>query len=126
MNYVEERDTYLNGCLVLYSLLLYLLCVIIPPPDSPEGLDQREFSVSKRKWFSGVILVPASVDIVDSPMKNHAAPAEAGYVFIPAIVMALLTRSSKYHAVLATSRSLTVPDRAHPPRLHFPSSLRSS
>ena len=43
MNTVEEWNTYLYAFLVLYSVLLYLLCVIITPPDAPEGFDLRGF-----------------------------------------------------------------------------------
>ena len=41
MNRVEEWSVFLYAFLVLYSVLLYLLCVIITPPETPEGLDLR-------------------------------------------------------------------------------------
>jgi hypothetical protein len=99
MNSVEEWNSYLYAFLVLYSVLLYLQCVIITPPDSPEGLDLRQYFFSKRKWFFGVVLAGCLMDVVDGLIKEH----DTGYqfVFVPLVVVALLTKNPKYHAFLA-------------------------
>ena len=99
MNRVEEWNSHLYAFLVLFSVLLYLLCVIITPPDSPNGLDLREYFFSKRKWFFGVFLATLFVNLLDGLIKDQTSTP----MYFPFLLTlgALLTKNMKYHAAVA-------------------------
>ena len=99
MNTVEDWSSALYVHLVLYSVLLYLLCVVITPPDSLEDGGFREYFFARRGWFFGVLLAIGAVDFVDCLIKDHGFAH--WFLFMPLFVGAILTKNAKYHGFLA-------------------------
>ena len=56
--------------LVLYSVVLFLICVILVPKSWDGVTDLGEFFVQRRAWFYSAFLVSTMVDVVDSYLKG--------------------------------------------------------
>jgi len=102
----EEWTSPLYAFLVAYSILLYLLCVVILPPDSSEGVNFREYFFEKKIWFFGILLVAFLVDIPDTLIKGQESLIKGHGIInvlvgVPLILIAIFTRNPKYHGVLA-------------------------
>lgn len=92
--------------LIVYSVLLYLLCVVILPPDSSQGVDFKEYFLKKKNWFFGVLPVAFLVDIPDTlrkgqetSIKGHGIPNVLVGVLL--ILIAIFAKNTKYHGFLA-------------------------
>ena len=102
----EDWTSLLYAFLIVYSILLYLLCVVVLPPDSAEGVDFKEYFWKKKNWFFGFLLVAFLVDIPDTLIKGqedlikgHGIPNVL--VGVALILIAILTKNPKYHGFLA-------------------------
>jgi hypothetical protein len=77
--------------LVGYAALLYLLCAILFPDDIAEYDGYRDYFMSRRTWFFGLLLLVCAIDLVDTRIKGeaywHAHATAAG---LHAAVMAAL------------------------------------
>jgi len=99
LNAVEEWNSLLYTFLVLYATLLYLLCVVITPPDQGKGIDFRQFFFSKRRWFFGILLVSGIVDEADYLIRGEIY---TGWLIGgPLLIIALLTENPRFHGALA-------------------------
>jgi hypothetical protein len=105
---VEVWTIQLYLFLILYSTLLYLVCVVLYPRDQPG--DFREYFFLRRKWFFGIWISVYLVDIADSAMKgrDHLASLGMEYwvmsaVFIVLCVTAIASQSKRFHGALAVA-----------------------
>jgi len=53
-----------------YSATLYLLCAILFPDDIAEYAGFRDYFMSRRKWFFGVMALALVLDVVDTWLKG--------------------------------------------------------
>jgi len=106
MNEVEVWSPLLYAHLVLYSVLLYFLCVIITPPESLEDGHYRGYFFARKGWFFGVLLALGAVDIVDCLLKDH--PFGQWILMVPLIIMAILTKNTWFHGAVAILFSIGI------------------
>jgi hypothetical protein len=105
---VEVWTVQLYLFLLLYATLLYLLCVVLYPRESPS--DFREYFFLHRKWFFGVWVLIYLVDIPDTTLKGGAHLASLGIeywattvVFIALCLAAMITRNERFHGTFAVT-----------------------
>jgi hypothetical protein len=96
---VEEWTPTLYAFLILYAIFLYLLAVVVLPPDSSEGVDFREYFFHKKIWFFGILLLTFLVDIPDTLIKGREITWH--WYGVPLVLIAILTRNTKYHGAIA-------------------------
>jgi hypothetical protein len=56
--------------IVGYAALLYLICVILFPDDLAEYEGFRDYFLSRRKWFFGILGLSLVFDIIDTSIKG--------------------------------------------------------
>ncbi|MBB3280168.1 hypothetical protein [Mitsuaria sp. BK037] len=55
-----------------YSAVLYLLCAILFPDDIAEYGGYRDYFLSRRRWFFGILAASLLLDVADSWLKGPA------------------------------------------------------
>lgn len=55
-----------------YAFLIYLVCTILFPSDFGEHRDFREYFLSRRRWFFGLLITLLIVDVIDTLLKGWA------------------------------------------------------
>jgi len=95
--------------IVAYAALFYFLCALLFPDDLAEYEGYRDYFMSRRKWFFGLLAATYVVDVIDTLIKGREHLAAQGHEYpIRAIVFVLLcllaarTASERFHAVFAT------------------------
>ena len=90
-----------------YSAVLYLLCAILFPDDIAEYAGYRDYFMSRRRWFFGVLALTFLLDVVDTRLKGvdylHAKPAEYFVRAAAGVLVCLLamkTGNQRLHWVL--------------------------
>jgi hypothetical protein len=69
---IEEWTFSLYAFVVFYAFYIYLICALLFPRDL-EGYDgYRDYFLSRRKWFFGLLTVWAAIDLIDTAIKNTA------------------------------------------------------
>lgn len=91
-----------------YSAVLYLLSAILFPDDIAEYAGFRDYFMSRRRWFFGVLALTFVLDVIDTRLKGmdyvHAKPAEyfvratAGVLLC---MLAMKTEDQRLHWALA-------------------------
>jgi hypothetical protein len=64
--------------IVGYAALLYLLCVILFPDDLAEYEGFRDYFLSRRKWFFGILGLTLVFDVIDTSIKGSEYLAAQG------------------------------------------------
>lgn len=74
-----------------YAFLIYLICTILFPSNLGEHRDLREYFLSRRRWFFGLLITLLIVDVIDTVFKGAAHFASLGleYPISQAVVVLL-------------------------------------
>lgn len=96
--------------LLFYVGLYFLISTLLFPDSTHEYAGYRDYFMSRRKWFFGLLIVLYLVDIVDTLLKgwNHYALYGPEYpiravVFIILCLVAIATRNIKFHTFFAVA-----------------------
>jgi apolipoprotein N-acyltransferase len=100
--------------LILYAFIIYLMCAMLFPDSIREYQDYREYFLSRRRWFFGLLLTECVIDIGDSLIKGEIHVASLGDVYwirtaFVAIgcLFAIRTRNQVYHASFVSMNLVT-------------------
>jgi hypothetical protein len=66
----------------MYGITLFLLAVILYPPDIPEPWDMRAHFKDKRRWFFGFFILLVLADLTDTGLKSHFEVFSVPYLFL--------------------------------------------
>jgi hypothetical protein len=75
---VEHWGLLLYMFLVLYAVCLFLLCVVLFPHQANEVADFRVYFIAVRRWFFGLLLIAAGLDLAEGVLKGPEYLAELG------------------------------------------------
>ncbi|WP_431051099.1 hypothetical protein [Roseateles sp. L2-2] len=64
-----------------YSAVLYLLCAILFPDDIAEYAGYRDYFMSRRRWFFGILAFTLLLDVADSALKGTPHLQELGTAY---------------------------------------------
>ncbi len=101
--------TFLLFVFVLcYAFLIYVICALLFPKDL-DGYDGfKDYFLSRRRWFFGLLIGWQAIDLFDSWIKgpDHFASLGTEYlvawvVFSLLAVLGMWTRRATVHAVIA-------------------------
>lgn len=73
-------QTYLF--LIAYMSLLFLLCALLFPDSMAEYAGYRDFFMSRRKWFFGILAATYACDLVDTLLKGPEHLAKLGNEYL--------------------------------------------
>lgn len=93
---------------ILYAVLLYLMCALLFPEDISDYSGFRDYFLSRRRWFFGVLAIVYLLDFIDTWLKGagylHALGPEyivRGAVFVTLCLIAMRTRNARFHGAFA-------------------------
>ena len=108
---INEWTFQLYLFIILYTVLLFFLCVINMPFHFPENF--KDYYFKSRKWFFSVLLIINIVDVIDGFLKgsDHMASLGMGYaifitVFIILSIVAIFVRKELIHGTIVIVFSL--------------------
>lgn len=94
--------------LILYAVLLFLLCALLFPEDLSDYNGYRDYFLSRKQWFFGVLTAVYLCDFVDTWLKGptylHALGPEyivRGAVFVVLGLYAMRSRNVRFHGAFA-------------------------
>jgi hypothetical protein len=101
----------LYAFVVFYAFYIYLICALLFPRDL-EGYDgYRDYFLSRRKWFFGLLAGWGAIDLIDTAIKNTAETnyfASLGVEYVVsqvaltlASVVGLVSRRASVHGTIA-------------------------
>ena len=61
-----------------YAFLIYLICTLLFPSNLGPARDFREYFLSRRRWFFGLLITLLIVDVIDTLSKGVAHFASLG------------------------------------------------
>jgi len=106
----EQWTFYLFLFVVFYSMLVYLLCVVLLPATPPPGHDYRTFFFERHRAFFALLCVAQLTDIADAYLKGPENVASLGPMFLPtsalllsASLSAAIIRNPRFHAVFSVA-----------------------
>ena len=79
--------------LIVYTIVLFLLCALLFPDDIAEYSGYRDYFMSRRQWFFGLLAVSYLLDLIDTLVKGRAHFEQFGpeyMIRIPAYVLLCL------------------------------------
>ena len=99
-------ETYIF--LIAYTAMLFLLCSLVFPTEISEYDGYRDYFMSRRAWFFGLLGTTYLMDVVDTGLKGpeHFAslgpeyPVRIAALFVLCLV-ACVVRNLRFHAVFA-------------------------
>lgn len=101
-------ETYLF--IVAYAALFYFLCALLYPDDLAEYENYRDYFMSRRKWFFGLLAATYAVDVLDTLIKGHEHLSSLGreypiriLAFLLLCLIAARTSNGRFHASFATA-----------------------
>ena len=108
---IEAWTFSLYAFVVFYAFYIYLICALLFPRDL-EGYDgYRDYFLSRRKWFFGLLAGWAAIDLIDTAIKNTAQSnylASLGTEYLVSqvaltlgSVVGLVSRRASVHATIA-------------------------
>jgi len=105
---LEEWTFFLFLFIMLYATVIFLLADALYPDDMAPGTNLEEYFFAHRRWFFGLLVLTALVDIPETMLKEilELRPAPDGYLGLVAFwlvtaAVGMLTENRKVHAVLA-------------------------
>lgn len=103
---VWRFETY--AFILCYAILNYLLCAVLSPDDLAEYGGYRDYFLSRRGWFFGLLALSFLADIADSRLKGADYLAQMGTEYLVRVaagivlcVAAAIVRNEKFHAAFA-------------------------
>lgn len=95
---------------ISYAILLFLLCALLFPESMQDYVSYRDYFLTRRGWFFGVLAASYLFDVVDTLIKGRAY---FGYptpeyiintlVVIALCMVAIKTRNARFHAIFVTA-----------------------
>ncbi|MDH5345310.1 MAG: hypothetical protein OEW59_06050 [Gammaproteobacteria bacterium] len=94
--------------LIVYTILLYLMCVILVPSDLDDVAVFADYFMTLRRWFFGGVILLILVDFADSAVKgwDNVLSLGLGYVSLRASllagsIVAIRTDNRSFHGIFA-------------------------
>lgn len=94
---------------IFYAGLYFLLCTLLFPDSMGEYTGYRDYFISRRKWFFGILALLYVADIVDTLLKGMDHYNLYGFEYpvriallIAASIVAMFTDNRRYHAIFVT------------------------
>jgi hypothetical protein len=91
-----------------YASLYYFLACLLFPDDLSDYDGFRDFFLSRRKWFFGLLALTFLADVLDTAIKGEAYLARLGWeypvrcaAYVVLCGVAMATRNGRFHAVFA-------------------------
>ena len=104
----SEWDFLIFLFLIVYSILLYVMSVILMPSDLDEVTDFSEYFMSLRKWFFGGVILLILVDFADTAVKGweYFKSIGIGYPMLRTTmaigsILAIYSKNRTYHGFFA-------------------------
>ena len=103
-----EWDLIIFVFLIFYSIMLYVMCVVLMPSDLDEVTNFADYFMSLRKWFFGGVILLVLVDFADTAVKGWDNVVDIGlgyamlrtFIFIGAIG-AMRSTNRVYHGLFS-------------------------
>ncbi len=99
--------------LILYVVVLYLLCTLLFPDDMAEYTGWRDYFLSRRVWFFGIMAAAYLIDFIDSWIKGpayfHSLTGEylfRNFAMIGLCLVAMATRSEWFHRIFVIAAAV--------------------
>lgn len=98
---------------LLQTIFQYLAAALVLPATGEDGdVDLRAHYFDHRRWFFGALLAMLATSLLKDRVLNGVFPGGANLGFhlalIAALAVAILTRSSLYHRLLAPAVALII------------------
>lgn len=94
--------------IILYIALYFLACTLLFPDNMDDYSDYREYFLSRRAWFFGLLATIFVLDFGDTLIKGQAYLASLGLeyfarnaAFFALCLVAMRSRNTRYHAAFA-------------------------
>ena len=88
-----------------FALVIYLLCALLFPPTLGDHDGYRDYFMSRRRWFFGLLALAYLLDLGDTLLKgmDYFLSLGAGYPIQAAVIVGLCmvaarTRNALFHA----------------------------
>jgi hypothetical protein len=103
--HVHDWTFVVYAFLICYVVLIFLLCTLLFPDDLDEYTGYRDYFLSRRVWFFGLMALSFLLDLGDTLIKGkaylHSLTAEypvrnAAYIVL--CLVAMRVRSERFHA----------------------------
>jgi hypothetical protein len=75
---IETWTFQLYAFVLSYAFLIYLICALLFPSDLGDHGDFKEYFLSRRRWFFGMLIAALVVDVLDTLAKGTAHFASLG------------------------------------------------
>ena len=108
---IETWTFSLYAFVVFHAFYIYLICALLFPRDLEGYEGYRDYFLSRRKWFFGLLIGWAPVDLIDTAIKNTAETnyfASLGTEYLVSqvaltlgAVVGLVSRRASVHATIA-------------------------
>ena len=93
-----------------YAVVNFLLCALLFPTDLDEYKGYRDYFLSRRQWFFGLLAMGYVIDLVDTWLKGPAHVASLGIelqvravVYLVLCLAAALSRDARFHLAFAVA-----------------------
>ena len=91
-----------------YAVLYFVMCAVLFPDDIAEYAGYRDYFLSRRRWFFGMLAVSMAFDAVDSLLKGRAHFDALGteypirlMLYGVLAIVAAVSRNERFHLVFA-------------------------
>ncbi|MFC5594605.1 hypothetical protein [Lysobacter niastensis] len=90
--------------LILYVVVLFLLCTLLFPDDTSDYDGWRDYFLSRRGWFFGIMALAYVIDFIDTLIKARPYFRHFGYEYplrnaamVVLCLVAMRTRAEWFH-----------------------------
>lgn len=90
-----------------YAFLIYLICALLFPSDLGNHADYKDYFLSRRRWFFGMLIAVLVVDVLDTLAKGTAHFASLGLeypisqaAFASLCIAGMISRRDRVQAVI--------------------------
>lgn len=67
---------------LMYGVFLFLLAVVLYPPDLPKPWDMQAHFIATRRWFFGIFILLVLTELTDTGLKNHFLQFSQPYILL--------------------------------------------
>ena len=93
-----------------YAVINFLLCALLFPTDLAEYAGYRDYFLSRRRWFFGLLAMGFLVDAVDTALKGATYVASLGQeyplrlvTYLALCVVAAVVKDARFHLAFAAA-----------------------